>query len=177
MTIKPDDVIWKALLGACKLHGHIEMGKRIAENLMELAPRDSGGYVALSNMYASLGDWGSVAETRMRMKELNIRKDPGCSWIELDGMINEFLVEDDSNPRAEEIHLMLEEIVDKLRLAGHRPDTTNVLLNMDDREKESTLYHHSEKIAIAFGLISTSHKTPLRIVKNLPRFVGIVMPQ
>ncbi|KAF9602214.1 hypothetical protein IFM89_025836 [Coptis chinensis] len=129
MTIKPDDVIWKALLGAC--------------------------------------DWGSVAETRMRMKELNIRKDPGCSWIELDGMINEFLVEDDSNPRAEEIHLMLEEIVDKLRLAGHRPDTRNVLLNMDDREKESTLYHHSEKIAIAFGLISTSHKTPLRIVKNL----------
>ncbi|KAL5713728.1 Pentatricopeptide repeat-containing protein [Ranunculus cassubicifolius] len=160
-------MLWKALLGACRIHGNIEMGKRVARQLLKLAPHDSGCYVALSNMYASLGKWQSVAETRLRMKELNIKKDPGCSWIELDGAINEFFVEDGSQPRSQEIHLMLEEMSEKLRLSGYKRDTTQVLLNIDEEEKESALNYHSEKVALAFGLINTSRKTPLQIVKNL----------
>jgi len=167
MPIKPDDVIWKALLGACKMHGNIEMGKRVAETLMDMAPHDSGSYVALSNMYASSENWEAVAEVRLMMREMDIRKDPGCSWIELDGVIHEFLVEDESHPRAKEIHSMLQEISKQLRLIGYRPDTAKVLLKMDEEEKESALHYHSEKIAVAFGLISTSPHTPLRIVKNL----------
>jgi pentatricopeptide repeat protein len=167
MPIKPDDVIWKALLGACKLHKNVEIGRRAAEVLMKLAPHDSGAYVALSNLYASSGNWDGVAEVRMMMKELDIRKDPGCSWIEIDGVIHEFLVEDDSHPRAKEIHSMLKEISNKLSLVGHIQDTTQVLLKMDEEHKESLLHYHSEKIAVAFGLISTSPKTPLQIVKNL----------
>ncbi|WJX43217.1 Pentatricopeptide repeat-containing protein [Trifolium repens] len=167
MPIKPDDVIWKALLGACKLHKNVEIGRRAAEVLMKLAPHDSGAYVALSNLYALSGNWDGVAEVRMMMKELDIRKDPGCSWIEIDGVIHEFLVEDDSHPRAKEIHSMLKEISNKLSLVGHIQDTTQVLLKMDEEHKESLLHYHSEKIAVAFGLISTSPKTPLQIVKNL----------
>ncbi|KAF5951923.1 hypothetical protein HYC85_009867 [Camellia sinensis] len=167
MPIEPDDVILKALLSACKIHGNIEIGKRIARLLMEMAPHDSGAYVALSNMYASLGNWEAVTGVRLMMKEMDIRKDPGCSWIELDGIIHEFLVEDDSHPKAKEIHLMLEEMSGQLRLLGYTPDTSQVLLNMEDEEKESTLIYHSEKIAIAFGLISTAPQTPLWVVKNL----------
>ncbi|KAJ8899050.1 hypothetical protein K2173_010049 [Erythroxylum novogranatense] len=153
MPIKPDDVIWKALLGACKMHGNLEMGERIAKILMALFPNDR--------------NWEGVAEMRLKMKEMDIRKDPGCSWIELDGIIHEFLVEDDSNPRSKEVHLMLAEISYKLRNAGYRPNTTQVLLNMDEEDKESALQYHSEKIAVAFGLISTAPRTPLRVVKNL----------
>lgn len=167
MPIEPDDVILKALLSACKIHGNIEIGKRIARLLMEMAPHDSGAYVALSNMYASLGNWEAVTGVRLMMKEMDIRKDPGCSWIELDGIIHEFLVEDDSHPKAKEIHLMLEEMSGQLCLLGYTPDTSQVLLNMEDEEKESTLIYHSEKIAIAFGLISTAPQTPLWVVKNL----------
>ncbi|KAG6722123.1 hypothetical protein I3842_03G145600 [Carya illinoinensis] len=167
MPIKPDDVIWKALLGACKMYGNMEMGKRVAEKLMDMAPNDSGSYVALSNIYASSGKWESVAEVRLTMKEMDIQKDPGCSWIELDGEIHEFLVEDDSHHRAKEIHAMLEEISNQLKLIGYRPNTAQVLLNMDEEEKESALHYHSEKIAVAFGLISTSPHSPLLIVKNL----------
>ncbi|XP_015892260.3 pentatricopeptide repeat-containing protein At5g48910 [Ziziphus jujuba] len=167
MPIRQDEVIWKALLGACKMHGNIEMGKRVAKVLMGMAPHDSGSYVALSNLYASSGDWKGVSEMRLMMEDMDIRKDPGCSWIELDGVIHEFLVEDESHPRAKEIHLMLEEISNQLRTAGYKPDTTQVLLNMDEEEKETSLHYHSEKIAIAFGLIATSPQTPLRIVKNL----------
>ncbi|KAM7271648.1 hypothetical protein ACFE04_030862 [Oxalis oulophora] len=168
MPIKPDDVIWKSLLGACKIHGNIEMGERIANVLMDLAPKDSGSYIALSNMYASTDNWDGVSRVRLKMKEMDIRKDPGCSWIELDGTIHEFLVEDDSHPRAKEIHSMLKEISEKLKQSpGYRPNIKQVLLNMDEDEKESVLHYHSEKIAVAFGLISTSPGTPLRIVKNL----------
>ncbi|XP_009371170.2 pentatricopeptide repeat-containing protein At5g48910 [Pyrus x bretschneideri] len=167
MPIQPDDVTWKALLGACKMQGNIDIGKGVAEILMDLAPRDSGSYIALSNMYASLGNWEEVAKVRLRMKDMDIRKDPGGSSIELDGAIHEFVVEDDSHPRAGEIHSMLEEISEKLSLEGHRPNTTQVLLNMDEEEKQSALRCHSEKIATAFGLISTAAQTTLRIVKNL----------
>ncbi|KAL6348264.1 hypothetical protein AAG906_005558 [Vitis piasezkii] len=167
MPIKPDDVIWKALLGACKMHGNVEMGKRVAEHLMELAPHDSGSYVALSNIYASSGNWEAVAKVRLMMKEMDVRKDPGCSWIELDGVIHEFLVEDDSHPKSEKIHSMLQEMSRNLMLVGYRPNTTQVLTNMDEEDKESSLKYHSEKIAIAFGLISTQPQTPLRITKNL----------
>ncbi|KAG4120405.1 hypothetical protein ERO13_D11G141900v2 [Gossypium hirsutum] len=168
MPIKPDDVTWKALLGACKMHGNIEMGDRVAQILMNMAPRDSGAYVALSNIYAACRDWESVARVRLKMNEMNVRKDPGCSWIELDGIVHQFLVEDDSHPRAKEIHSMLLEIAEQMRLVGYKPDTSQVLLNIDDEEeKESILYYHSERIAIAFGLISTNPGTPLRIVKNL----------
>ncbi|CBI29241.3 unnamed protein product, partial [Vitis vinifera] len=167
MPIKPDDVIWKALLGACKMHGNVEMGKRVAEHLMELAPHDSGSYVALSNIYASLGNWEGVAKVRLMMKEMDVRKDPGCSWIELDGVIHEFLVEDDSHPKSKKIHSMLQEMSRNLILVGYRPNTTQVLTNMDEEDKESSLNYHSEKIAIAFGLISTQPQTPLRITKNL----------
>ncbi|GMH31503.1 hypothetical protein Nepgr_033346 [Nepenthes gracilis] len=167
MPMKPDDVIWKALLGACKMHGDIEMGKRVAECLMEMAPHDSGSYVALSNMYASLGNWDEVAKVRLLMKDMDIRKDPGCSWIEINGVIHEFLVEDFSHPRAKEIHLMLLEVSERLSYIGYKQDTTQVSLNVDEEEKQNALHYHSEKIAVAFGIISTSPQTPLRVVKNL----------
>lgn len=168
MPMEPDDVVWKALLGACKMHGSIEMGNRVANHLMEMVPFDSGSYVALSNMYASFKDWEGVARVRMMMKDKDIRKDPGCSWIEVDGMIHEFVVEDDSHPRANEIGAKLQEIASELDFIGYKPDTKQVLLNIDDEEeKESALQYHSEKICVAFGLISTNPETTLRVVKNL----------
>lgn len=167
MPMKPDDVILKALLGACKKHGNIRIGNRVARLLMEMVPHDSGAYVALSNMYASLENWEGVSEVRMRMKEMEIKKDPGCSWIELDGTIHEFFVEDESYRKSKEIHLMLEDMSRQLSLLGYEPDTSQVCLKMDDEEKEGALYYHSEKIAVAFGLISTKPQTPLRVVKNL----------
>ena len=130
MPITPDDVIWKALLGACKMHRNIEMGDRVARILMNMAPYDSGAYMALSNIYASSRDWESVARVRSKMKEMDVRKDPRCSWIELDGIVHEFLVEDDSHPRAKEIHSMLQEIAEQMRLVRYKPDTTQVLLNI-----------------------------------------------
>ncbi|KAF5789899.1 putative tetratricopeptide-like helical domain superfamily, DYW domain-containing protein [Helianthus annuus] len=167
MLDEPDDVVLKALLGACKKHGNIEIGERVAKRLLEKDPEDGAPYVALSNMYASLADWDGVMDTRLMMRQNEAKKDPGCSWIEVNGAIHEFVVADESHAKTNYIYMMLDEIKEKLRLVGYKPDTSQVHLRMDDRDKESALQHHSEKIAVAFGLISTTRETTIRVVKNL----------
>ncbi|PKA47074.1 Pentatricopeptide repeat-containing protein [Apostasia shenzhenica] len=167
MPMKPDDVIYKALLSACRIHGNSEIGLRWANHLLDLAPGGGDCCVLLSNFYASMGDWKAVAEMRLRMKKLDARKNPGCSWIEAGGEIHEFVMEDNSHPQSSEISLMLVEMARKLKEEGYVPDTKGVLLNVDEQEKENIVLYHSEKIATAFGLIGTEPGTTIRVVKNL----------
>ncbi|XP_043715833.1 pentatricopeptide repeat-containing protein At5g48910-like [Telopea speciosissima] len=168
MPMKPDAVMWKALLGACRIHGNLEMGKQAGHQLIELAPNDHAGYVLLSNLYAMDDKWDEVHRVRKMMYERGIRKPPGCSSIELDGVAHEFVVGDTNHSRKKEIYEMLDEMGERLMLAGYKPDTGQVLLDIDEEEtKQSSLGHHSEKLAVAFGFISTKPGTAIRVVKNL----------
>ncbi|KAI3713704.1 hypothetical protein L1987_72290 [Smallanthus sonchifolius] len=167
MPDEPDDVVLKALLGACKKHGNIEIGERVGKRLLESDPEDGAPYVALSNMYASLANWDKVMETRLMMKQNEVKKDPGCSWIEVDGAIHEFVVADESHTKSKDIYMMLEEMKEKLRLVGTSRTQLKVFLRMDNPDKESALQLHSEKIAVACGLISTTRETTIKVVKNL----------
>ncbi|XAR72717.1 hypothetical protein NMG60_11019453 [Bertholletia excelsa] len=62
MPCKPDGLVWNALLGVCRIHGNIELGRKAAENLIELEPQSSAAYVVLASIYAALGKWESVAK-------------------------------------------------------------------------------------------------------------------
>jgi len=55
MPMRPSVSVWGALLGACHIHGKMELGRIAAEKLFELDPMDSGNHVLLSNMFASAG--------------------------------------------------------------------------------------------------------------------------
>lgn len=167
MPMEPNDVIWGSFLAACRTHKNVKMVAYAAERVKELAPQKSGIHILLSNIYASAGKWNDVAKVRLHLKEKGISKVPGTSLIEVDGMINEFMCSDDSHPKQSQISSMLEEINSRLRDAGHVPELGNVLLDVDEHEKEYFLSRHSEKLAIAFGLISTGQGMPIRIVKNL----------
>ncbi|XWS70672.1 hypothetical protein CRYUN_Cryun03dG0066900 [Craigia yunnanensis] len=96
-----------------------------------------------------------------------MKKVPGCSSIEVDSVVHEFPVSDKVHPRCKEIYDMLNEVDAVLEKAGFVPDTSEVLQDMDEEWKEGALSHHSKKLAIAFGLISTQPGTTIRIVKNL----------
>ncbi|XVF87274.1 hypothetical protein PTKIN_Ptkin18bG0105900 [Pterospermum kingtungense] len=89
--LKEAPVLWESLLSACENHGNVEMAEHVARNLLELNPQDSAGYVQLSNTYAALKRWDDVSNVRRRMKALKINKEPGCSMIEVDGVVHEFL--------------------------------------------------------------------------------------
>ncbi|XP_065851397.1 pentatricopeptide repeat-containing protein At1g08070, chloroplastic-like [Euphorbia lathyris] len=167
MEVKPDAAIWSSLLGACRVHGRIQMAEFAARHLSELEPENPGVYVLLSNIYARAGRWEDVARIRTRIKDRGMKKVPGCSSIEVDSIVHEFVVSDKTHPESKEIYEMVNEIDSLLAKAGFKADTSEVLYDMDEEWKEGALSHHSERLAIAYGLISTKAGTTLRIVKNL----------
>lgn len=167
MPMAPDVATWGALLGACKKHGDKEMGERIGRKVIELQPEHDGFHVLLSNIYASKGNWENVLEIREIMARQGVIKTPGCSIIEANGAVHEFIAGDKSHPQIKEIEAKLEEIARKLKSLGYSPGTGEVLLDIDEEEKETNLFRHSEKLAIAFGLLATNAPAPIRIIKNL----------
>ncbi|GLT55016.1 hypothetical protein SLA2020_281700 [Shorea laevis] len=167
MEMEPDGAIWGSLLGACKVHKRVELAEHVAEHLFELEPENPGAYVLLSNIYAGACRWDDVARARSRLKDKGMKKVPGCTSIEVDSVVHEFLVGGKEHPLSKDIYEMLDETDRLLEMAGFVPDTSEVLHDMDEEWKEGALSHHSEKLAIAFGLISTKPGTTIRIVKNL----------
>lgn len=167
MDIDPDPVLWGTLLGACKLHGNTALGEEIAEFLVSNDLANSGTYILLSNIYAATGNWDGVAKVRTIMKESGIQKEPGCSSIEVNNKIHEFVAGDKRHLKSKQIYNMLEEINGWLKAHGYTPQTDIVLHDLGEKQKEQSLEVHSEKLAIAFGLISTKPGTTIKIVKNL----------
>eukprot|EP00268_Persea_americana_P013766 TRINITY_DN16119_c1_g1_i1.p1 TRINITY_DN16119_c1_g1~~TRINITY_DN16119_c1_g1_i1.p1 ORF type:complete len:673 (+),score=108.59 TRINITY_DN16119_c1_g1_i1:108-2126(+) len=168
MPMEPDTVMWKALLGACRVHKNFELGEKAGNRLIELAPNDNATYVLFSNLYAMAEKWDGVHSVRKMMWERGVKKIPGCSSIELDGIVQEFMAGDANHSRKKEIYEMLDEMGKRLNFEGYEPDTKQVLLDIDEEEvKQTSLSHHSEKLAIAFGFISTKPATTIRVVKNL----------
>uniref|UniRef100_A0A9I9ECX4 DYW domain-containing protein n=1 Tax=Cucumis melo TaxID=3656 RepID=A0A9I9ECX4_CUCME len=149
MPMAPNVATWGALLKACKKHGDSEMGRRVERKLIELQPDHDGFHVLLSNIYASKGKWDDVIEIRDMMTKLRVLKIPGCSMIEANGVIHEFLASDKTHPNMDAIEDMLVEMAMKLKLEGYTPDTNEVFLDVDEEEKESIRFRHSEKLAIS----------------------------
>lgn len=167
MTMEPNDVIWGALLAASRNHRNLKLAEYAAKKVLELAPGRSGIHVLLSNVYATAGKWGDVARVRLNLKERGIRKLPGSSLIEIDGGIHEFTSSDESHPQMASIVRMVDEMSERLSISGHVPDLANVLMDVDEDEKEFLLSRHSEKMAVAYGLVSTARGVPIHVVKNL----------
>ncbi|XP_010254771.2 PREDICTED: pentatricopeptide repeat-containing protein ELI1, chloroplastic-like [Nelumbo nucifera] len=168
MRMEPDVVVWRALLSACRIHGNVGLAQKIINHIAQLDPSHGGGYVLLSNLYASLGQWDKVVGMRTSMGEREVESSPGCSWIEVDGYIHEFLAADRLHPQLVEIHKKLSEVLKRISIEGYYvPNTKQVLFDLSEEDKEQAVSWHSEKLAVAFGLLNSVEGTPIRIVKNL----------
>ncbi|XP_047325444.1 pentatricopeptide repeat-containing protein At2g13600 [Impatiens glandulifera] len=117
MPMEPDSVVWGSMLSACKTHGDIELGKYVAEKLLEIDPGNSGSYVLLSNMYSDVGRWKEAMKVRKLMKKRGVVKQPGCSWIEIKSRVHVFMVKDGRHPQRREIYLLLRKLTKEMRLA------------------------------------------------------------
>ncbi|CAK9234682.1 unnamed protein product [Sphagnum troendelagicum] len=167
MPCKPDVAVWMASLGACRIHGNVEMGERIAKHILEVDPGNAAGYVLLSNIYAAAGKWDLSEKVQSQRKERGVKKQSGRTWIEVNNEVHTFVVDDQDHPQIIEIRAELKRLYRQMQEAGYVPDTKFVLHDVEEEEKVYHLCHHSEKLAIAFGLISTPPGTTLRIFKNL----------
>ncbi|KAJ0966244.1 hypothetical protein J5N97_027382 [Dioscorea zingiberensis] len=171
MNCKPDVVIWRSILDACcKRNAGVEFSESVAQHALESEEvATSGVYVLLSRVYASANRWNEVGLVRRLMSEKGIKKEPGCSSIEMDdGIVHEFVAGDSSHPKSKEIYEKLNEVERKLVMSGYVPDSSQAPLVAEvDGVKCESLRLHSERLAIAFGLISMKPGTPIRVLKNL----------
>ncbi|KAJ7548197.1 hypothetical protein O6H91_07G002200 [Diphasiastrum complanatum] len=95
------------------------------------------------------------------MRVRGIQKEPGRSQIEVNGVVHTFISEDKSHPAIGKIHLTVKKLVLLMKAAGYVPNHQSMLVDGEE------IGNHSEKLAIAFGLLSTPHGTPIHIIKNL----------
>ncbi|XP_027360236.1 pentatricopeptide repeat-containing protein At1g31920 [Abrus precatorius] len=167
MPIKPNDVVWRSLLSACKVHLNFELGEIAAENLFKLNPNNPGDYLVLANMYAQAQKWDDMARIRTKMVEKRLVQTPGFSLVEAKKKVYKFVSQDKSQPQCGTIYDMIHQMEWQLKFEGYTPDTSQVLLNVDEEEKRQRLKYHSQKLAIAFALIHTSEGSPIRISRNL----------
>ncbi|KAF7807148.1 pentatricopeptide repeat-containing protein [Senna tora] len=167
MPVAPNDLVWRSLLAACKLHGNMELGRKAAKNLFKLDSSDDSAYVLYSNMCATTRRWDAVENVRTHMVTHNIKKRPACSWIKLRNKVTSFGMGDKSHPQSGEIVAKLEELIKMIQEKGYVPDTSYVLQDTDEEQKDLNLWNHSERIALAFGLINCPEGSPIRIFKNL----------
>uniref|UniRef100_A0A452YSK2 Pentatricopeptide repeat-containing protein n=1 Tax=Aegilops tauschii subsp. strangulata TaxID=200361 RepID=A0A452YSK2_AEGTS len=125
MPFEADAVIWKTLLSVCKIHRDVEVAELAAGNVLLLDPEDSSVYILLSNVYAESGKWADVSRTRRLMKQGRLKKEPGCSWIEVQNEMHGFLVGDNVHPRSRELYDMLHDLLDEMKLSGYDPDSAS----------------------------------------------------
>lgn len=125
MPMKPDVVIWGALLGACRIHANVEIGKLILKQLLELEPHSSGLYVLLSNIFCEAQRWEDVKKIRKLMKDGGVMKVRAISFIEIDGFVHEFVVEDKRHELSGCIYTMLDQLTDHLKSIGYSTALSN----------------------------------------------------
>ncbi|KAI6694091.1 hypothetical protein NL676_021801 [Syzygium grande] len=169
MPFEPDAAVWRSLLIACGHHSDVDMARSAAEQLLELDPNDDSAYVIVANILSSSGRYNEVAEVRKRMKDRRVKKEGGMSWIEVRGEVHVFMSGDRKHERTEEVYSKLMELMEKIESLGYVPVWKVISHELGEKEKKEALWYHSEKLAVAFGLlngVSPPHKA-LRIVKNL----------
>ncbi|XP_023739829.1 pentatricopeptide repeat-containing protein At5g66520 [Lactuca sativa] len=167
MPIKPNGVVWGALLGGCRVHKNIEIAEEAIKHLLELDPLNDGYYVVLSNIYAEAKRWDDVARVRKLMRDNGVKKTPGSSSISINGKVHEFVAGDETHPENDAIQERWKELLEEMKKRGYVPNTSVVLLDIEESEKVRFLLGHSEKLAVVFGLMKTGDGMPIRVMKNL----------
>ncbi|KAM7496498.1 hypothetical protein LguiA_020912 [Lonicera macranthoides] len=167
MRIEPGPKVWGSLLGSCRIHCNVELAERASRRLFELEPKNAGNYVLLAEIYAEARMWDEVQRVKKLLEARGLEKVSGCSWIEVKRKIYSFMSVDEFNPHVEQLHALLLKLSMEMKESGYVPETRVVLYDLGDEEKERIVLGHSEKLAVAFGLINTSKGETIRITKNL----------
>ena len=162
---KPTANMWAALLTACRVHENLELGKFAAQKLYGMEPEKLNNYIVLLNIYNSSGNLKEAAAVVQTLRRKGLRMLPACSWIEVKKQPYFFHSGDKSHAQTKEIYQKVDNLMLEISKHGYVPERKYLLPDVDDQEKRVLLYH-SEKLAIAFGLINTPGWTPLQIVQS-----------
>eukprot|EP00262_Sarcandra_glabra_P020429 TRINITY_DN8122_c0_g2_i1.p1 TRINITY_DN8122_c0_g2~~TRINITY_DN8122_c0_g2_i1.p1 ORF type:complete len:734 (+),score=99.70 TRINITY_DN8122_c0_g2_i1:308-2509(+) len=157
MPIGADVAVWGCLLGACRVHGNCRLGEVAERQILNLDPQSVGHRVLLANIYGDAGRWDDVIRTRVALRKGGLRKMAGRSFIEIGNEVYGFTAEDRSHQDSGMIYMELEDLDERVRRAA-----------LIDEEVFMRSKYHSERLAIAFGMLMMKGEVePIRISKNL----------
>ena len=159
--------MWGSLLASCRNYGNIEFAEIAAKHLFELEPTNAGNHILLANIYATNRKWEEVARARKLLRESDLQKERGTSWIEIKNKVHSFTVGESNHPQIKVIYAKLDNLVEELKKLHYKVDTNHDLHDVDESRKQMLLRHHSEKLAVTFGLMCLPSDIPIRIMKNL----------
>ncbi|KAF8780067.1 hypothetical protein HU200_001718 [Digitaria exilis] len=156
MPCKPDAAVWRTLLIASVIHRKVDMAESMGKRLLDINPKDDSTYVMLANVYSAAGKKDEEAVAWTAMRDYGVRKEGGRSWIEVRGQVHVFVANERRHEQLPEIYDKLNELIQEVGKLGYK-------------EADEGLWHHSERLALAYGLISGAVPSGkvLRIVKNL----------
>ncbi|RZR89967.1 hypothetical protein BHM03_00017784 [Ensete ventricosum] len=156
MPCEPDAAVWRTLLSGSIVHRAVDMATVAGRRLLELDHRDDSAYVMLANIYSSTGKKSETAKVWTEMRDHGVKKEGGRSWIEVRGEVHVFIAGDRKHERMAEIYAKLRELMEAVGKLGYK-------------EMDVELWYHSERLAVAFGVVSGSvpKGKSLRVVKNL----------
>ncbi|KAG5562772.1 hypothetical protein RHGRI_005486 [Rhododendron griersonianum] len=158
MPVEPNVVVWETLMNASRVHGHTELGDRCAE-LVELVDPTRLDEKSKAGLIPA--------------KAADIAKDKEKKKLEAGNLlaarsrVHEYRAGDKSHPEADKIYAQLRGMKEQMKEAGYVPETRFVLHDIDQESKEEALLAHSERLAVAFGLMSSPARAQMRIIKNL----------
>ncbi|KAK1366215.1 RNA editing factor [Heracleum sosnowskyi] len=167
MPMPPTESVWGAFLTGCRIHGNTDLAAYAADKVFELGAVSPGLHVLLSNAYAAAGRFEEAAKARKMLRDRGMKKETGLSWVEEGNRVHTFTAGDKSHSRSREIYQKLDELGDEMEQAGYIADTSFVLQEVDGSEKKLVIRYHSERLAIAFALITFPPGRVIRIMKNL----------
>ncbi|PHU16343.1 hypothetical protein BC332_17548 [Capsicum chinense] len=162
---RPTINMWAALLTACRVHKNFELGKFAAEKLYGMEPEKRINYVMLLNIYNSAGKQDEAAAVIQTLKRKGLGIKSACTWIEIKKLPHVFLSGDKCHVQTKEIYEKVDELMLEISKYGYVTEGETLLPDVDEQEQKLPHYH-SEKLAISFGLISTSSSTPLQLVQS-----------
>lgn len=167
MPCQPTESVWGAFLTGCRIHGNAELATYAADKAFELRPVSPGLHILLANAYAAAGRYEDAAKARKLLRDRGMKKETGLSWVEEGNRVHTFAAGDRSHTLTQQIYQKLEELGEEMERAGYVADTSFVLQGVDGEEKNRMIKYHSERLAIAFCLITFPPDRPIRIMKNL----------
>ncbi|KAG2727880.1 hypothetical protein I3760_01G180100 [Carya illinoinensis] len=167
MHIGPTGSVWSTLLSACRVQKNVELAEKVAEKIFRVDPENMGAYILLSNIYSAARRWKDVEKLRIFIRNKGMKKKPACSWIEVKTKVHAFVSGDQSHPYYDRINEALEVLLEQMEREGYVPDTKEVLHDVEEAQKKNILCRHSERLAIAFGIINTPVGTTIRVTKNI----------
>ncbi|KAI9200194.1 hypothetical protein LWI28_003954 [Acer negundo] len=163
----PNEVIWSRLVEGCRRHRNMELGFYAAEQLLKLKPKNPETYLMLLDMYLSARRWEDVFRVKSLMEEEKISKIQDWSWICIKDKVHSFKPNDRLHPQSAEMYKLLDELLNKAESLGYKSRECLELIDEDDEIKTfSSAVYHSEKLAVAFGMLNTLNAAPILVIKN-----------